>query len=867
VFPARVHQELEQELRFHLERQIQENTASGMAPDEAQYTARRSFGSVAQIEQQCRDAHGLRWIEALSQDLRYAVRSLRRAPVFALVVVITLGLGIGANTAMFTIADALLMKALPVKDPGRLFQFLQPDGPGLREYANQFPPADYRQMKGAVAAYAELAAESEVREVGASIDGAAEETLRRAIVSPNYFRVLGVDAAIGTGPVAVISDAFWKRRFGADPRVLGRTVRIANTGFQIVSIAQPRFFGLDVGTSTDMWTPLGPEPEPQLVLRLIGRPVAGATAAQALGPAEALFHQHMVEMVGHAPPGTPPVLVNHILGLKIKVIPAGKGISSLRTEYGDPVWIVLGLVALVLLVACTGIAILFEARSRARQREMAVRASLGANRASLARQVLSEAMLLTGLAAALGLALARWVSPLLVSLLGRSGEPVDLPLGIDNRVLAFTTVVSALTALVFGVLPAWRVSRIDLNSALKSGSPAAGSGRPLAARFLVGFQVAVSLVLILGATLFVRTLAKLSTMDTGFDRRNVILANIQYRGTDRGGQLSSAWEELRHRISTAPGVESVSLSSGSAFTGAWGNGMLRVPGVRPEAARSGCVFFRVSDGFFRTAGIALLKGRDFEGRDFDAAAPAVAVISQSVVRQIFEDADPIGRTLSNFEDNPPRWITVIGVVSDTRFKNLRSTPPLSVYLPYTWPQPLTSMSLLFRAGSDLASLAAVLRQETRAAAPDFTIRRMTTESMLIDDSLVRERLLAAIGSLFGVLALVMAAVGLFGVTSYTVAQRTREIGIRMALGCTRGAVVRMVLAESGLVAGLGVGIGLAAAQCAGRLVSALLFGVSAHDPGTLAITVSVMVAATGIAAWIPACRAANADPTVALRND
>ncbi len=491
---------------------------------------------------------------------------------------------------------------------------------------------------------------------------------------------------------------------------------------------------------------------------------------------------------------------------------------------------------------------------------MALRASLGSSRWRLMRQLLTESIFIAFASAAFGFLLAHWTAPLLVSLLAPSDAPVQLVLEINTRILTFTAVASMITALLFGLVPAWRSSAGDLNSMLKSGGGPASSRQSRSGRIVTMSQIALSLVLVVGAALFVQTLVNLTTMDAGFDRHNVILANVQFRGPDRGQRLSLAWEELRQRVSGSPELN---------------RRVFRLEAYTMAPTATGCsgflafrwMFFRTSAGFFGTAGLLLLQGHDFEPRDIDPGAAPVAVISDSLARHFFSDTNPIGRTFSNFEDSPPRWVTVIGVVKDTKFGNLRSPSPLIVYLPYTWLHPPPVMSLVLRARRDVGSLAATLRFEANKADSNFTVLQITTQSKLIDDTLVRERLLAVLGSFFGVLALLMAAGGLYGIMSYTVARRTQEIGIRIALGATRGGVLVMILREAGLMVILGAAVGLAVAQGAAQLVSALLFGVSAHDTATLGIASSVLFVVALVAAFIPARRAAKTDPMVAIRYD
>ena len=873
----RLDRELDEELRYHIDLEVERNVKVGMSPPDARRATMQSLGAASQIQEECRDERRAAWFTGIGRDLQYALRNLRRMPGFAIAVVVTLGLGIGANTAVFSIADALLFRALPLPQPERLFQVLQPDCPGLTCYGELFAISDFAEMRGRVAGYADLAAQTEPRQAMASLDGGQEEPVRRAAVSGHYFAVLGIEAAIGRGigseggdessraPLAVISYGLWKRRFDADPAVLGRTIRVGKTIFQIAGVAQAGFVGIDLGTPTDLWTPLAFEPAgPRSArsVRLVGRPKTSATMAQVTAPLQAVLHQRMVEMVGRAH-DFPQSLLNRILRLQIKLIPAGGGISPFRGEAGSPLFIMFGLVGLVLLMACATVGTLFEARHSARQGEMAVRMSIGAGRWRLIRQLLTEALLFAGAAAALGFALARWTQPVLLALLTPFGAPLELPSQADGRVLAFTAGIAALAVLLFALGPAWRSSTVNPLHALRFGASFTSSERIRRGKLAVVLQVSISMVLVLGAGAFVRTLIHLSHANTGFDRQNVVVAGVRFRGVDHGQRLARAWKELQQRVAAIPGVESASLSSGSPFDGASGNGLLRIPGL--PSNNQGGLFFLASPGFFQTTGMRIVQGRDFEARDLEPGAAPVALVSESLSRDVFSGSSPVGRTFSNLEDSPPRWVTIVGVVRDIKFGNLRDTSPHVTYLPYNWPRPPQVLSVVLRARRDAAALGGALRREAGLTDPDLAVGQIISQTRLIDESLTRERLLATVGVFFGVLAVLMAVIGIYGITSYTVSRRTQEIGIRMALGAPRAAVLTMILKESALVVAAGAAVGLAISLAAERLVAGLLFGARAADPAALLTAVLFVLLVTAAAAFHPALRAANINPIRALR--
>ncbi|HTX38849.1 MAG TPA: ABC transporter permease [Bryobacteraceae bacterium] len=881
----RTEAELDDELQFHLAQQVDEYLAAGMPRAEAERAARRALGGIAQLKEECRDARGVNWLMDLARDVRYALRTLGRSPGFALAAILTLALGIGANTAVFSIADAVLLKMLPVRDPQRLVRIQQPSVLGNDYYDFSF--VNYREMQTAAAPFLDLAAEGFPNTVQAVMDG-ARERVGRAAVSGNYFAVLGVEPAIGRTfqpsidneigrhPEAVISYGYWQRRFNRDPAAIGRWIRFGDTPFQIIGVAQPGFSGLVVGAMTDVWTPIVMGPARQLqfrgmtVLRVVGRLKPGATAAQALAPLQVWYHRMEIEWMRAAPAGTRTSLLERAAKLQLKIEPAARGISRLREQYGQPIEIVFAVVALVLLLACGNVAHLLLARAGARQREMAVRISVGAGRGRLIRQLLTESLLLGVAAAALGMLAARWTAPALVAMLAPSDAPVRLDVGLDARVLAFTLLVSIATAVAFGILPSLRASKVDIHSALKSGVRLAGRGPAWQARWLVGMQMALSLVLLVGSGLFVRTLINLKTLDPGFDQHNVMLAGVHTDSPVPADDLARAWFELLRRAVTIPGVESASVAIGGPFVGASMNGPVRVQGATSPANLEVNWFIPISPNFFRTLGGRLVAGRDFEPRDFEPAAPRVTIVSETMARRYFGSENPLGRRIENFEADPPHWIEIVGVAADMKFDSLRTAAPAMVYQPFTQfggGAPQRIMTLVLRARRDTLSLAPALRREVAASGGGLMLNDILTQTRMIDDTLIRERLLATVGSFFGFVALLLAALGLYGTVGYAVSRRTQEIGIRMALGARQGQVVSMILREALAPVALGGLAGAGAAIWAGRLVAGLLFGIRPQDPGAILLAAAMLAGTSIAAAFVPALRASGTAPVEALRNE
>jgi predicted permease len=661
--------------------------------------------------------------------------------------------------------------------------------------------------------------------------------------------------------------------------VVGRIVRDGDTQFQIVGVTEPGFFGLQIGSMTDVWTPVIMDPERWLrfrgrtFLRIVGRLKPGANADRALAPLQAWYHRSQMEELRTGSSGMPQSYVEKVARLTLKIVPAAKGISPLRKQYGEPIEIVFVVVGLVLLLACGNVANLLLARASARQREMAVRVSLGAGRLRLVRQLLTEGLVLAGAAAALGLWVARWTVPVLVAMLAPSDEPVQLAVGLDGRVLAFTIAVSLMTAIVFSLSPAMRASKVDVHSALKSGTRLSGGAPALQGRLLLAMQMALSFVLLMTSVLFVRTLLNLLALDPGFDRHRVIVARVAYDGPESGAALDLAWQELIRRAAAIPGVESASTADGGPFVGAAASLPVRVQGAtgRPNLDTNGIV--PVSANSFRTFGARLVMGRDFEPRDFAPGAPWVAIVNETAARRHFGNQNPLGRRISDFDSSPPRWAEVVGVAPDMRFDNLRNAPPATIYFPFTQIAfavvggNLRGMTLELRVRDATGSLARALRREVVAANPGFALGDIVRQDKLVDDTLIRERLLATVGSFFGGIALLLAGIGLYGTMSYSVSRRTQEIGIRIALGATWRTVLGMVLGEALVTVAAGGVVGLAVALFVARLLAGLLFGLKAQDPATMLLAATLLTGTALAAACIPALRACRTDPIEALRNE
>jgi predicted permease len=814
-------------------------------------------------------------MDTLRQQLKAAVRSLLARPSYCAIVVATLALGIGANTAIFSILHALVLRSLPVADPARLVVVLRSEQP-----SQQYPLFRHFQANSQTVDVLAFRTAKWRFSVGDKT-----ERITGALVSGSYFSVLGLRAALGTaitqdddavpgsggprGPVAVLSHGFWMRQFGGEPGVIGAPITLNAQSFTVVGVAPAGFIGTEVGQSVDVFAPITMQPtlmpglgaalrEPRSQwLRIIGRLKPGVEAGQAAAELTSLLRPYNEEILRD------PAIVKfganypkHLREQRITVTGGSGGLSGLRAQYSQPLFVVMAVMALVLLIACANIASLSLSRAAARRREVAIRLGLGASRGRLVGQLLTESLLLAAAGGLSALVLARWGRDVLLTYLP-VGQTLSAPL--DSDVLLFTLAVAIGAALLFGLAPAWRSTKVDVAPVLKGGVVHESASRSPVRKGLVVFQVGVSLVVVIGAVLFLRSLDALLSIDTGFIRKNVLVASIDMMSEEDVNFDGRLLETLR----ATPGVVSAALAW-SAPLGTNTGWLIYVPGYvpKPDEPRTTPWVDGISPGYFKTMGIPVMVGRDFDDRDRSSKA-GVMIVNETFARHYFGDENPVGRYIGLapgvFD------VEIVGVVKDGKYTGLREQPIRMMYVPHRGGVGASQMTILVRTAGDPLEFAPTLRQKTTEVDRRAIIHNVATAQDLIDRSLLRERLIATISGLFGLLALLLAAIGLYGVLSYEIARRTREFGIRIAVGAEGRSILAMVLREAGWVLAFGILGGLAAAWALGRTVSSLLYGVQPSDLASIGIAVGVLAVTGTLAAWIPARRASRIDPIQALR--
>lgn len=893
-----VNQELDEELRFHLEHQVEKYVQAGMPPEEAKRQAQLDFGGLAQIEEECREARGITFLETLMQDLRYGMRMLRRSLGFTSVVILTLALGIGANTTIFSLVNAVMLRMLPVKDPQQLVVAEwsarnRPGNVGTSSFGDCSDPRDkkdtmhsdcalsypmFQEISRQKQLFANVMAFAGPAQLDVSGNGAAS-IAQGELVSGSYFQTLGVSAALGrtlepedekpgASPVLVLDYGYWQRAFGGSPSAIGRTIRLNNSIFTIVGVADPQFTRLTPGKSVDLWVSLNHAKD--LVpawarglgtdhwwLVVVGRLQPGVSDVQAQDAVNALFvndvmHQQKSVWAKKDDP-------------HLWLLPAQDGLTGIRYDYGEPLMLLMAAVSIVLLIACANVAGLMLARGTAREREMAVRLAMGAGRQRVIRQLLTESLLLSFAGAAMGALLAYAGTKGLAAFFSENSySRLQLDLHPNALVLFVTLGTAVLTGIAFGLAPAFRGSRTSVVSKLKGNTATIATGHGSGRRFglgngLVVVQVALSVIVLIGAGLLLRTLEKLRSIDPGFDTRNLLLFSID---PDLAGykeaQIPELYASLQRKLSAIPGVLTTSYSSGALL-----DGSLWREGVTVEGqANKGTVdsqMLAIGSNYFETMKIPLLAGRFLQSADLSSTHLG-AVVNRAFVEKFVGNRNPIGLHFGGGGPKDPRW-EIVGVVSDTKYADLRKADAPTAYVPLT----KGGATFVLKTALPPAKLMPVVRRLVNDVDNNLPVIQMRTQSDAIDRLLFSERLVSRLFSLFGALGLLLACIGLYALLSYEVSRRTREIGIRTALGAQRRKVLFLVLRQGLVLVALGVATGCFAAMGVTRLLQNLLYEVRPNDPWTYLLVISLLILIGIVACSLPARRATRVDPMTALR--
>jgi predicted permease len=917
--------DLDQDIRDHIARETQDNLDRGMSPDEARYAALRKFGNVTHVKEEAREVWILRWLEDFWQDIIFGVRMLRKNPGFTAVAILTLALGIGANTAIFSLIDALLLRSLPVRNPQELVMLkwgahkkpnfhsyygsgdcqtrFQSDNPGGCSFSHPF----FNDLYAHGSMFASVAASGGEIQLDLTGNGPAS-LIQGLVVSGNYFDTLGVRPAVGrmiepsdeqpsAQPITVLGNAYWQRVFGGSPSVIGKTFDLNGVATTIVGVAEQRFAGLTPGSVPDAWVPmsLNPRLSPgwnpkeddagSAWLLIIARLKPDVPREKAEASASLLFHDEM--LYGAQP------FSKEADEPSISLVSAQTGLVGARGTYSTPLFILMLAVGIVLLIACANVAGLLLARSGAREKEMTLRLALGASRWRIARQLLTESILLSVCGGSLGILLAIWGAHAIVAFVASgSTQPLGFDTAVDIRVLLFTAGISLLTGILFGLAPAMRSTRLDLTPALKEGAgSSAGAGRARNKWFNIGNslvvgQVALTIVVLVGAGLLARTLQNLRGINPGFDASNILNFRINPRLIGyKGAQVDALYRNLQGRLNAIPGVTSASFSNAALLSGSWGATSFHLSGA-PDKSSVDSDILSVGPNFFATMKIPLLEGRDFSPGEFVSAstlvsastpasisptnsvlqpsAPKPAIVNQAFVRRYFGKDDPLGQRFRDSDSSPnDSDYVVIGVARDAKYNSLRREISPTTYVP------VTGRGVFFeiRTAMNPASIIPAVQSIVNQLDSKLPIFNVATESQSIDELLFQERLIARISSFFGILALLLACVGLYGLLSYEVSRRTREIGIRMALGAQTKNVLRAVIVQGIVLAGVGVMIGIGAAFGVTRYLGSILYDVHPGDPITQISVGLLLLAVAFVACWIPARRATRVDPMIALRSE
>jgi len=902
--PDNLAAQVQEELEFHIENYADDLMHTGVPRSEALRRARAELGSVAAGKENCRQAWGTRFLDQLVADLRFAIRMLRKSPAFTLIAVGSLGLGIGANTAVFSIAKQVLLDQLPVPRPGELRLLAWRSGPKTAVHSSwgewdknadgvtstSFSYPVYEQLRKQNSGLSELFAYKNIGLANVTANGEAE-VVSSDVVSGNFFGQMEIqpqlgraielaDDRVGAPAVADISDAYWTRRFNRSPAVIGSTILVNLVPVTIIGVTPPRFAGAKGTMNTsDLFLPFAMEPSvfPGAfpyhngdTLLTSGRVWWMQIMARAKpGVDERKAQAELDAALGAAVQATTTVKkdesVPHML-LK----DGSRGLNNAARTMQRPLVSLMALVGLVVLLACANIANLLLARSAARQREMSVRMALGARRGRVLRQVMTESLLLALLGGVAGLAVGWLGRNLLLRMSSSPMEPATLQGGFDWGVFVFNAALTIATGLLFGVVPAWQANRTPVSTSLKATAQTSSRRRRgITGKVIVGFQVALSTMLVVAAGIFLRTLVNLDRVDPGFDAKNLVLFELRPAQSRYAGiKQVQLFRDITDRLAAVPGVESVSLTSVAPLANNYENEDFKVQGASGQAESETAYDATVGDRYFATLRIPIVAGRGFTSADTESSLK-VAVVNQALVKQFFSGQNPIGKTFltSDVKNNKLQY-QVVGVSADAHYGNLRDDPPPVFYMDYKQaPEMDWGTSFAVRTHMSRAAITPQLRRAVQAVDQNLPLTDVRTEQEQIDQLLMNERIFADLTAGFGVLALVLACIGIYGITAYTVSQRTNEIGIRMALGAEPGRMLRMVLREASTLALGGVLFGAAAALALGRVIGTMLYGLKPWDPATMLGSAAVLVLVALAASWIPARRAAGIEPMQALRHE
>lgn len=857
---GQVEAELNEELRYHLERQIEVNTAAGMSVEEARYAALRAMHGLDQRKEECRDMRRVRLIEDLWQDFRFSLRSLLKRPGFTAIALLALALGIGANTAIFSLVNAVILQPLPYRDPDRLISVY---GTRNRSTQGSVGPTDFLDYRSQNKTFEQFAASGSMM-LPMNLTGSGEpERLNASIITGNYFDTFGVRPALGRGfslenektgqdHVTVLSHAFWQTRFGGDPNIVNKTINLDGKAYEVLGVMPAEVV---LPQPAQLWVPINFDADPEMkmrnarFLRGIGRLKEGVTLDQAQTDTDLIAAQ----LEQQYPDSN--------TGWSLRLIPLREIlVGGSRTM----LFILFGAVGFVLLIACANVANLLLVRAAARQKEIAMRTALGASRLRIIRQMITESLVLAIFGGALGALLAVAGVKLLVSL-GEDNIPRTANVKIDATVLAFTLLISLATGLLFGLAPAIRTMKENLVDALKDGirggSEATVKNRTRS--LLVVFESAIAVMLLIAAGLLIRSLVALQNVDPGFDPNNVLTLRVDLprQKYNTPEKASNFFEQLETRVAGLPGVEAVGLITDLPLSGEARDMPYRVEG-RPATSDIAFVDFRrVNKNYFSAMRIPLRRGRNFTEQEVRQSDKAI-VVSQAFVDSVFPNEEALGKRLIIWSGIRNEPYEIIGIVGDTRYQSLQGEPSATMYVPT---RELLFVNLVIRTQGDPLSLVGGVRKEVNALDPDQPIAAIRPMTEWVAMSAAGARYRTTLLGLFALLAMILAATGIYGVMSYSVAQRTQEIGVRMALGARPLDVLKLVVRQGMMLVLIGVIVGLAGALALTRVMSSLLFGVTERDPITFVAVAALLIVVAFISCFVPAHRATRIDPLIALR--